>query len=196
MRPEDLLRPSPRGLYCPVGEFYIDPTRAVDRAVITHGHSDHARAGHGHVLATEPKQHGARGRAGGGTRGSKKELQVDAPLELVQLGVTKKESSKAQLLARWTERMETLSMRAASAWDTNPPFGVFFFGRPLLRLAMRAATMARWLASRFRRLLVLMMKPTGSSPCAMARLLMTDRWWATHESLGECPSGNQQSAGQ
>lgn len=52
MRPEDLLRPTPKGLYCPVGDFYIDPVRAVPRAVITHGHSDHARSGHGHVLAT------------------------------------------------------------------------------------------------------------------------------------------------
>ena len=52
MRPEDLLRPSPRGLYCPPGDFYIDPTHAVARAVITHGHSDHARRGHGQVLAT------------------------------------------------------------------------------------------------------------------------------------------------
>ena len=52
MRPEDLLRPSPKGLHCPVGDFYIDPVRPVERAVITHGHSDHARAGHGHVLAT------------------------------------------------------------------------------------------------------------------------------------------------
>ncbi|MFG1461552.1 ligase-associated DNA damage response exonuclease [Xanthobacter sp. DSM 24535] len=52
MRPEDLLHPAPGGLYCPVGDFFIDPTRAVPRALITHGHSDHARAGHGHVLAT------------------------------------------------------------------------------------------------------------------------------------------------
>lgn len=51
-RYEDLLRPTPSGLYCPPGDFYIDPTRAVDRAVITHGHSDHARAGHGAVMAT------------------------------------------------------------------------------------------------------------------------------------------------
>jgi len=49
---EDLLRPTPAGLYCPPGDFYVDPNRPVDRAVITHGHSDHARAGHGHVLAT------------------------------------------------------------------------------------------------------------------------------------------------
>jgi putative mRNA 3-end processing factor len=34
------------------GEFLIDPVRAAPRAVITHGHSDHARAGHGAVLAT------------------------------------------------------------------------------------------------------------------------------------------------
>ena len=52
MRFEDLLRPTPAGLYCPPGDFYVDPVRPVDRAVITHGHSDHARAGHGAVLAT------------------------------------------------------------------------------------------------------------------------------------------------
>ena len=52
IKPESLLRPTPAGLYCPPGDFYIDPTQPVDRAVITHGHSDHARAGHGAVLAT------------------------------------------------------------------------------------------------------------------------------------------------
>jgi len=52
-KPESVLCPSPAGLYCPPGDFYIDPTRPVARAVITHGHSDHARAGHGTVVATE-----------------------------------------------------------------------------------------------------------------------------------------------
>lgn len=52
IKPESLLRPTPAGLYCPPGDFYIDPTRPVDRAVVTHGHSDHARSGHGAVLAT------------------------------------------------------------------------------------------------------------------------------------------------
>ena len=42
-----------RGIYCPAGDFYIDPWRPVDRALITHGHSDHARMGHGSYLATE-----------------------------------------------------------------------------------------------------------------------------------------------
>ena len=53
MRPQDILMPIPAGLCCKPGGFFIDPVRAVDRAVITHGHSDHARPGHGHVLATQ-----------------------------------------------------------------------------------------------------------------------------------------------
>lgn len=52
--PQSWLKVTPRGLYVEPGDFYIDPTAASDRAVITHGHSDHARAGHGHVLATPP----------------------------------------------------------------------------------------------------------------------------------------------
>ncbi len=52
MRPEDILVPSPSGICCKLAGFYIDPTRPVERAVITHAHSDHARAGHGAVLAT------------------------------------------------------------------------------------------------------------------------------------------------
>src|SRR3954454_4338736 len=53
MRPEDILLPTPAGVCCKIGGFHIDPTRPVDKAVITHGHSDHARAGHGAVLATQ-----------------------------------------------------------------------------------------------------------------------------------------------
>jgi putative mRNA 3-end processing factor len=49
---ETWLRPEQSGLYCEPGDFYIDPLYPVDRAVITHGHSDHARPGHGAVLAT------------------------------------------------------------------------------------------------------------------------------------------------
>ncbi|APH73519.1 ligase-associated DNA damage response exonuclease [Aquibium oceanicum] len=52
MRPSDLLQPRPEGLYCPPGDFFIDPVKPVDKALITHGHSDHARPGHGAVLAT------------------------------------------------------------------------------------------------------------------------------------------------
>ena len=49
---ETWLFPKPSGLWCEPGQFYIDPRTAVDRAVITHGHGDHARSGHGAVLAT------------------------------------------------------------------------------------------------------------------------------------------------
>ncbi len=52
--PSLLLQPTAKGLYCPPGDFYLDPVRgAVDRAIITHGHADHARAGHSKVLATQ-----------------------------------------------------------------------------------------------------------------------------------------------
>ena len=53
MRPQDILIPAPAGLCCKPGGFHIDPVRPVERAVITHGHSDHARPGHGAVLATQ-----------------------------------------------------------------------------------------------------------------------------------------------
>jgi putative mRNA 3-end processing factor len=52
MRPEDLLCPEQQGLCCRPAGVHIDPVRPVDRALITHAHSDHARAGHGHVMAT------------------------------------------------------------------------------------------------------------------------------------------------
>src|SRR5258708_19918808 len=53
MRPQDILMPVAAGLCCKPGGFHIDPVRPVERAVITHGHSDHARSGHGAVLATQ-----------------------------------------------------------------------------------------------------------------------------------------------
>ncbi|RJE80926.1 ligase-associated DNA damage response exonuclease [Paracoccus sp. JM45] len=52
MRADQILHPTEAGLYCPPGDFYIDPIRPVPRALITHGHGDHARAGHGAVMAT------------------------------------------------------------------------------------------------------------------------------------------------
>jgi len=45
--PRDLVELRPEGLYCPAGDFHIDPWRPVPRAVITHGHGDHARIGMG-----------------------------------------------------------------------------------------------------------------------------------------------------
>lgn len=52
MASRELLRLTPAGLYCEQGDFYIDPWRRVDRAVITHAHSDHARWGMGSYLCS------------------------------------------------------------------------------------------------------------------------------------------------
>ena len=51
MSAPSILVMTPAGLYCPAGDFYVDPRPAVSKAVITHAHSDHARAGHRAVLA-------------------------------------------------------------------------------------------------------------------------------------------------
>jgi putative mRNA 3-end processing factor len=46
------IRPEPWGLHVVPADCWIDPARPVDQALVTHGHSDHARGGHGHTLAT------------------------------------------------------------------------------------------------------------------------------------------------
>ena len=45
----NLIQPTPDGLYCPAGDFYIDPWNPVTRAIVTHSHSDHARPGTQHI---------------------------------------------------------------------------------------------------------------------------------------------------
>jgi putative mRNA 3-end processing factor len=49
----ELIVAKPEGLYCPPGDFFIDPWHPVPMAIITHPHSDHARRGSSHYLATE-----------------------------------------------------------------------------------------------------------------------------------------------
>ena len=83
MRPEELLTPTPSGVCCQTGGFHIDPTRPVDKAVITHGHSDHARPGHGSVLATQETLDLMRLRYGDSFAGS---TQVAKPGETIRLG--------------------------------------------------------------------------------------------------------------
>jgi putative mRNA 3-end processing factor len=61
---QDLIVQRPEGLYCPPGDFYIDPWRPVARAVITHAHSDHARIGNGHYLAAQQAEGVLRTRLG------------------------------------------------------------------------------------------------------------------------------------
>ncbi len=62
---EAVLTFTDRGIYCAAGDFYIDPWRQVDRALITHGHADHARPGHQRYLSTETAAPVIRHRLGG-----------------------------------------------------------------------------------------------------------------------------------
>ncbi|MES2415043.1 MAG: ligase-associated DNA damage response exonuclease [Pseudomonadota bacterium] len=72
---QDLIVQRPEGLYCPPGNFYIDPWRPVDRAVITHAHADHARVGHAHYLAAAQAEGVLRSRLG-----------TDLPLQTLEYG--------------------------------------------------------------------------------------------------------------
>ncbi len=72
---DPLVIATPEGLYCPAGDFHIDPWRPVPRAVLTHGHADHARAGSTHYLTAAPGAALIRARLG-----------ADAPIEPVAYG--------------------------------------------------------------------------------------------------------------
>ena len=52
MHPSKWMKPDEIGLFCIPGGFYIDPMQNVSTALITHGHADHARAGHKQVFAS------------------------------------------------------------------------------------------------------------------------------------------------
>ncbi|MBK1634692.1 ligase-associated DNA damage response exonuclease [Rhodovulum adriaticum] len=67
-----------RGIYCPAGDFFVDPWRPVDRALVTHGHADHARPGHRRYLATASAAPVMRHRLG------------DIPLETIAYGETRR----------------------------------------------------------------------------------------------------------
>ena len=82
MRPEDILKPTPAGLCCQRGGFHIDPVRPVDKALITHGHSDHARAGHGAVLATQETLDMMRLRYGENFSRSTQAIRYGEPLQV------------------------------------------------------------------------------------------------------------------
>jgi hypothetical protein len=86
-RPESWLRVTPAGLFCEPGGFHIDPVQPVDGAIVTHGHSDHARPGHRNALATAETiaimRQRYRDDAGGGLQA----LSYGAPLLLRQRSI-------------------------------------------------------------------------------------------------------------
>ncbi len=84
---ETWLRPDGSGLFCMPGGFHIDPHSAVERAIITHGHSDHARPGNAAVLATPETIEIMRARLGTGA-GACQPLPSRAPLRIGDVTVT------------------------------------------------------------------------------------------------------------
>ena len=91
LRPEPFeswLRPGEAGLFCVPGGFYIDPHRPVDRAIVTHGHSDHARPGHDTVLATPETLEIMRVRLGLGAGQSRQALAYGEALRVGDVTVT------------------------------------------------------------------------------------------------------------
>ncbi|MGB0409772.1 MAG: ligase-associated DNA damage response exonuclease [Opitutales bacterium] len=79
-----LVRITPNGLYCEAGDFYIDPWRRVDRALITHAHSDHARRGMKSYLTAESGLGVLRARMG-----------LDAPVSGIAFGERRRIGSVA-----------------------------------------------------------------------------------------------------
>ena len=161
MRASDLLHPRPEGLYCPPGDFFIDPVRPVERALITHGHSDHARAGHGSVLATRETLAIMALRYGEGFAG---QTQAATPGEAMRLGdATVSFHSAGHVLGSAQIAVENKGLRIVASGDykrrpdpTCRPFEVVScdvfiteatFGLPVFRHPADNHEMARLLKS-------------------------------------------------
>ncbi len=161
IRPQDLLCPRPAGLYCPPGDFYIDPTRPVERAVITHGHADHARAGHGTAVATPETLAIMSVRYGEGFAGATRPLAYGESVSRDDVEVTLAPAGhvlgSAQAVVRWRGLTMVVSGDYKRRRDpTCPPFepipcDVFVteatFGLPVFRHPPDAGEIVRLLDS-------------------------------------------------
>jgi putative mRNA 3-end processing factor len=121
------LYPAGAGLYCEPGNFFIDPHRTVDRAVITHGHSDHARAGHGAVLATHETIEIMKVRYGADCAGAFEPQALGAALTIngvsVRLVPAGHILGSAQVVLEWAGRRAVISGDYKRASDpTCAPF--------------------------------------------------------------------------
>ena len=158
---ESWLKPDAAGLYCEAGGFHIDPSRAVPRAVITHGHSDHARPGHGTVLATPETIAVMKARLGPECAGSFQELHYGEPLGIG--GVSLRLAPAGHILGSAQVVLEHGGRRAVVSGDykrrhdpTAAPFELVrcdlfvteaTFGLPVFRHEPDAREIGRLLAS-------------------------------------------------
>jgi putative mRNA 3-end processing factor len=161
MRGEDVLVSTPAGLCCPAGGFYIDPVRPVDKALITHGHSDHARPGHGAVLATAETLDLMRLRCGDGCAGTMQAARYGETISID--GVAVSFHPAGHVLGSAQIRVERNGVRVVASGDykdvadpTCAPFellpcDVFIteatFGLPVFRHGDPAAETAKLLQS-------------------------------------------------
>ena len=81
-----MLLLKPEGLYCPAGNFYVDPRRGVEHAIITHAHSDHARRGSRRYYCEESGEGLLRGRIGRGI--AVKTLRYGEPIYFADVRVS------------------------------------------------------------------------------------------------------------
>lgn len=124
---ETWLYPAAAGLYCEPGDFYIDPHRTVDRAVITHGHGDHARPGHGAVLATRETIEIMKVRYGDDCAGAFEPLALGAPFAINGVDVRLEPAGhilgSAQVVIEWAGKRAVISGDYKRASDpTCTPF--------------------------------------------------------------------------
>src|ERR1700743_2227867 len=161
LKPESLLCPRPDGLYCPPGDFYIDPVRPVSRAVITHGHADHARTGHEAVAATPETLAIMAVRYGEGFAGTVRTMVYGETIERDGVEVTLVPAGhvlgSAQVVVRWKGLTivvsgDSQSRRAPPCPPFEPtPCDVFVteatFGLPVFRHPDDAGEVAKLLRS-------------------------------------------------
>jgi putative mRNA 3-end processing factor len=158
---EDWLKLDGAGLCCAPGGFHVDPTRRVERAIITHGHSDHARPGHGAVLATPQTIAIMRARLGPDAAGSFQELRYGETIGMG--GVTVRLVPAGHILGSAQVAIEHRGCRAVVSGDykrgpdpTAAPFELVrcdlfvteaTFGLPVFRHEPDAREIGRLLAS-------------------------------------------------
>lgn len=158
-RATDILRLTPAGLYCEAGDFYVDPLRKVPRAVVTHGHSDHARPGHEAVLATKETLAVMAARYGEKFASSRQTARFGEPIKLSSATVQFKPAGhvigSAQIVIEVDGKRVIVSGDYKRARDpTCPPFEVTpcdlfiteaTFGIPLFRHPPAAGETAKLL---------------------------------------------------
>ncbi len=161
MRPHDIMVPTAAGLYCKPGGFHIDPMRPVERALITHGHSDHARPGHGTVLATQPTLDMMRLRYGDNFAGRTQAIAYGETLELGDVTVTFHPAGHVLGSAQIAVTRKATRIVASGDYKDAPdptcapfevvPCDVFIteatFGLPVFRHGSAADQVAKLLAS-------------------------------------------------